>query len=51
LPPRIIEYIVAHELVHLSERRHSPEFWRRLERAMPDYAARKRWLAENGVRF
>ena len=32
-------------------RRHSPAFWRRLERAMPDFAARKRWLAENGGRF
>jgi predicted metal-dependent hydrolase len=50
LPPRIIEYIVAHELVHLHELHHGAEFWRRLERAMPDYALRKQWLAENGSR-
>lgn len=47
LPPRIVEYIVAHELVHLHEPHHTPEFWSRLERAMPDFAQRKQWLAEN----
>lgn len=47
LPPRIVEYIVVHELVHLHEPHHTPEFWRRIERAMPDVAARKQWLAEN----
>src|SRR6266487_4979072 len=51
LPPPIIDYIVVHELVHLHERRHNRPFWERVERAMPDYAARKRWLAENGSRF
>jgi len=48
LPPRIIDYVVVHELVHLCEPHHKPEFWRRLERAMPDHAARKQWLAEHG---
>jgi predicted metal-dependent hydrolase len=48
LPPRIIEYIVAHELIHLVVPDHGAEFWRRLERAMPDYAERKQWLAEHG---
>jgi len=48
LPPRIIEYIVVHELVHLVEAHHTPEFWLLVERAMPDFAARKQWLAEHG---
>lgn len=48
LPPRIVEYVVVHELVHLHEGHHTPAFWRLLEHAMPDYAARKQWLAENG---
>lgn len=51
LPPRIIEYIVTHELVHLIMPNHGPEFWTRLERVMPDYAARKQWLAEQGAVF
>lgn len=48
LPPPIIDYIIVHELMHLHERRHTPEFWRRLERVVPDYENKKRWLAENG---
>ena len=54
LPPPIVDYILVHELVHLHERRHGPEFWRRVERILPDYQSRKRWLAENGgwsIRF
>jgi predicted metal-dependent hydrolase len=51
LPPRIIEYVVAHEVVHLLTPNHGAEFWARLERAMPDYAARKQWLAEQGAGF
>lgn len=51
LPSPIIDYIIVHELVHLHEHRHNHPFWERVERAMPDYAARKRWLAENGSRF
>jgi predicted metal-dependent hydrolase len=49
LPPSAIEYVVTHELIHLSEKLHTPEFWRRLERAMPDYQSRKRWLAEHAM--
>ena len=30
---------------------HSPAFWARLERALPDYARRKRWLAEHGADY
>ncbi len=48
LPPRIVEYILVHELIHLREPHHTPEFWIRLERAMPDFAQRKQWLAEEG---
>lgn len=49
LPPSIVEYVVVHELIHLRERNHTPAFWRRIERAMPDYARRKAWLAERGA--
>lgn len=31
------------------ERNHTPAFWRRIERAMLDYALRKAWLAEQGA--
>ncbi|MEH6387084.1 MAG: SprT family zinc-dependent metalloprotease [Pseudomonas profundi] len=49
LPKHIAEYVVVHEMTHLHEPHHTPEFWRRLERAMPDYAQRKSWLAEHGI--
>lgn len=49
LPPRIVEYVVVHELVHLREPHHTPGFWRLMERVLPDFAARKQWLAEHGA--
>lgn len=51
LPPRLVEYVVAHELVHLKEPRHDSEFWGRLGRIVPDFAQRKLWLAENSARY
>ena len=39
----MIEHVVAHELTHLVERRHTEDFWLRLERLVPDYEVR-RWL-------
>jgi len=51
LPARIVEYVVVHELAHLHKRHHTPEFWQRVERAMPDWEARRRWLAEHGMAF
>jgi len=49
LPRHIAEYVVVHELVHLLEPHHTSAFWRRLERAMPDYEQRKAWLARHGI--
>lgn len=49
LPAPIAEYVVVHELAHLHEPHHTAEFWRRLERAMPDYLRRKDLLAEHGM--
>lgn len=49
LPPRIVEYVIVHELAHLHHPHHTPEFWQCVERAMPDYERRKIWLAEHGM--
>jgi predicted metal-dependent hydrolase len=47
-PPRLIDYVVAHELVHLMHPHHGPEFWSTLGRAMPDYDGRKAQLRALG---
>ncbi|MDA7418302.1 SprT family zinc-dependent metalloprotease [Xenophilus arseniciresistens] len=49
LPACIAEYVVVHEIAHLHEPHHTPAFWLRVERAMPDYVQRKSWLAERGM--
>jgi len=43
-PIPLIEYVLAHELVHLVHRSHGPEFWATLGRMMPDYEERRRRL-------
>lgn len=48
LPQRIIEYLVTHELTHLIEPGHTDTFWERVQRIVPDYVERQRWLACHG---
>jgi predicted metal-dependent hydrolase len=48
LPAHIARYVVVHELAHLHEPHHTPEFWNVVERAMPDHELRRQWLAEHG---
>ena len=48
LPRPIAEYVVVHELVHLHEAHHTPAFWLKVERTMPDYERRRAGLAALG---
>lgn len=43
-PKRCIEYVVVHELCHLTHRNHGPAFFSLLGRVMPDWQARKERL-------
>lgn len=47
-PNRIVDYVVVHELCHLLHHDHSPQFWKEVERVMPDYQECKEWLKVNG---
>ena len=44
LPVGVVDYVLLHELCHLLEPSHRPEFWRILERALPDWRERKEEL-------
>ena len=48
-PPKIIDYIVVHELCHMHQRNHSDAFWNEVDKVMPDYRERKVWLRNNGA--
>jgi hypothetical protein len=48
LPPDLIDYVLAHEVAHLLQADHSREFWRLVERAMPDYHSRRDRLRRLG---
>ena len=37
LPRRLAEYVVFHELCHLEEFNHSPEFWSLVSREFPEH--------------
>lgn len=47
-PPIILDYVVVHELCHLTHMNHSKDFWDMVERVMPDYKMHKNWLREHG---
>jgi predicted metal-dependent hydrolase len=43
-PKTVLDYVVAHELAHLTVRSHGPEFWAHLGTLMPDWERPKVWL-------
>lgn len=47
-PPEVRDYLIVHELCHRREMNHSPRFWAEVERVLPDYRERERWLKQNG---
>lgn len=51
MPPRIIDYIVVHELAHLLHPNHTQRFWNEVDKVMPDYDERKSWLRSRGARM
>lgn len=45
--PEIIDYVIAHELSHLREMNHSPQFWATVESIYPEYEHAKRKLRQH----
>jgi len=47
-PQSILNYVVAHEMAHLIEMNHSPDFWKLVESLYPDWRKSRRWLKSEG---
>lgn len=47
--PDVFHYVIAHELAHLKEMNHSPNFWAEVARLFPDYKIHQKWLKQNGA--
>lgn len=50
-PPRVIEYVLIHELAHLLHHDHSARFWKIVEQVMPDYREAEKHLKENHLKY
>lgn len=47
-PPKVLDYVVVHELCHLTHMNHSRDFWKHVESVLPDYKQYRTWLKEHG---
>lgn len=47
-PPKIIEYVIIHELMHIKEHNHSPKYWNYVKSLYPNINEAKEWLMYNG---
>ena len=47
-PREVQNYVAAHEVCHLIEMNHSPNYWKLVESVVPTYKADRSWLKLNG---
>ncbi|MEM6851380.1 MAG: SprT family zinc-dependent metalloprotease [Pseudomonadota bacterium] len=50
-PPRVLDYVAAHECAHLAHMNHGPQFWRTVERLIGDPEPAKAWLRREGPKL
>ena len=48
-PKEVIDYVVVHELSHIRHKNHSRLFWQEVEKYIPDWKARRKWLKSHGI--
>lgn len=46
-PLSVIDYVVVHELSHITYKNHSPAFWARVKTVLPNYEDEQEWLKVN----
>lgn len=47
-PPAVLDYVVVHELCHLTHMNHSGDFWNMVGSVMPEYREYRKWLRDHG---
>jgi len=47
-PVIVLDYVAAHEVAHLAEMNHGPQFWRLVAQTMPQMDRARQWLHEHG---
>lgn len=47
-PPAVLDYVVVHELCHLTHMNHSKNFWDMVGSIMPEYRVYRQWLRDHG---
>ncbi len=47
-PPLVIDYLAAHEVAHLKEMNHGPDFWALCRKLCPQMDEAKGWLKRHG---
>lgn len=47
-PPVILDYVVVHELCHLTHMNHSKDFWNMVASVIPEYKVCRKWLRDHG---
>lgn len=48
LEPALVDYVIVHELAHLTVRNHSDDYWKLVNRVIPDAPERRRKLRDIG---
>lgn len=46
-PAWVSDYVIVHELAHIMVMNHSPQFWQKVSRYVPDYQQAQAWLSYN----
>lgn len=51
MPENILRYVTIHEVCHLKEMNHSPDFWSNVEKLDENFQEHRKWIKKNISRF
>jgi len=46
-PVQVVDYVIVHELSHITYKNHSPGFWAMVKSVIPNFKEQKNWLKVN----